>query len=53
MNIDEYIELIKSGKILSERDMRLLCEHIKDILVEESNCHPVSSPVTVCGDIHG
>ena len=49
----KYIETIKSGKILTERDMRFLCETIKDILIEESNCQPVSSPVTVCGDIHG
>lgn len=26
---------------------------VKDLLVEESNIQPVSSPVTVCGDIHG
>ena len=24
-----------------------------DILIEESNIQPVSTPVTVCGDIHG
>lgn len=26
---------------------------VKDILIEESNIQPVSTPVTVCGDIHG
>lgn len=25
----------------------------KEILLEESNVQPVSSPVTVCGDVHG
>lgn len=24
-----------------------------DLLIEESNIQPVSTPVTVCGDIHG
>lgn len=24
-----------------------------DLLLEESNIQPVSTPVTVCGDIHG
>ena len=26
---------------------------VRGILMEESNIQPVSSPVTVCGDIHG
>lgn len=33
--------------------MKLLCTRVRDILLEESNIHPVQSPVTVCGDIHG
>jgi hypothetical protein len=39
--------------VLPERDLRLLCEKIKELLVEESNVQPVSAPVTICGDIHG
>jgi serine/threonine-protein phosphatase 6 catalytic subunit len=38
---------------LSEHDMKLLCDRVKTILIEESNIQPVSSPVTICGDIHG
>jgi hypothetical protein len=38
---------------LSEPDMKLLCDHVRSILLEESNIQPVSSPVTICGDIHG
>ena len=30
-----------------------LCELVCDLLLEESNVHYVSTPVTVCGDIHG
>jgi len=33
--------------------MKALCSRVRDILLEESNVHQVSSPVTVCGDIHG
>ena len=39
--------------MLSERELRILCEKVKEILVEESNLQPVQAPVTVCGDIHG
>lgn len=30
-----------------------LCDIVCDLLLEESNIQPVSTPVTVCGDIHG
>lgn len=33
--------------------LQKLCDMVCDLLSEESNVQPVSSPVTVCGDIHG
>ena len=30
-----------------------LCDMVCELLLEESNVQPVSTPVTVCGDIHG
>lgn len=33
--------------------MQKLCDIVCDFLLEESNVQPVSTPVTVCGDIHG
>lgn len=53
MNIDSYIADLKEAKCLHERDLRLVCEKAKEILLEESNVQLVSAPVTVCGDIHG
>ncbi|KEI42678.1 uncharacterized protein L969DRAFT_21542 [Mixia osmundae IAM 14324] len=50
---DEAIEWLKKCKHLPESSIRQLCELVKDRLLEESNVQPVSSPVTVCGDIHG
>jgi serine/threonine-protein phosphatase 6 catalytic subunit len=38
---------------LPERDVRSLCEKVKEIFLEESNVQPISAPVTICGDIHG
>ncbi|EGR31323.1 ser thr protein phosphatase family protein, putative [Ichthyophthirius multifiliis] len=52
-NIDEYLSLLKEGKCLTERDLRMVCEKIKELLMEESNVQPVRAPVTICGDIHG
>ncbi|KAL7266991.1 sporulation-induced protein [Rhizina undulata] len=50
---DEWLEMAKKCKYLSEPDMKRLCELVKECLMEESNIQPVSTPVTVCGDIHG
>lgn len=33
--------------------MKLLCDRVRSLLLEESNIQPVSAPVTICGDIHG
>ena len=33
--------------------LQKLCDLVCDLLLEESNVQPVSTPVTVCGDIHG
>ncbi|TDH73609.1 hypothetical protein CCR75_004734 [Bremia lactucae] len=50
---DEWIENLRNGKVLSEIELKQVCEIVKLLLIEESNVQPVSSPVTVCGDIHG
>ena len=47
------METVKGGTILPERELRILCEKVKEILIEESNVQPVKAPVTICGDIHG
>ena len=52
-DIDNWLETVKNGTILPERELRILCEKVKEILIEESNVQPVMAPVTICGDIHG
>nr|GMC74912.1 phytochrome-associated serine/threonine-protein phosphatase [Ipomoea batatas] len=53
MDLDQWIAKVKEGQHLAEDELQLLCEYVKEILIEESNVQPVNSPVTVCGDIHG
>lgn len=52
-NVDKWIELTKECKYLPENELKKLCDIVLEYLIEESNVHPVYSPVTVCGDIHG
>jgi len=51
--LDEWVETIRQCKYLAEKDLKKLCELVRELLLEESNVQPVSSPVTICGDIHG
>ena len=51
--LDEHISQLRKGQILSEAQVKALCEKAKEILAKESNVQPVKCPVTVCGDIHG
>mmetsp|Transcript_21760 Transcript_21760/g.32318 ORF Transcript_21760/g.32318 Transcript_21760/m.32318 type:complete len:318 (+) Transcript_21760:41-994(+) len=51
--IDGWIETLKECKHLPEKDLKALTDLVVEYLMEESNVQPVSSPVTVCGDIHG
>uniref|UniRef100_A0A8K9X8D8 Protein-serine/threonine phosphatase n=1 Tax=Oncorhynchus mykiss TaxID=8022 RepID=A0A8K9X8D8_ONCMY len=53
LDLDKYEEIAKQCKYLPENDLKKLCEYVCDLLLEESNVQPVSTPVTVCGDIHG
>ncbi|EEB91624.1 hypothetical protein MPER_09990, partial [Moniliophthora perniciosa FA553] len=50
---DRWITQLKECKYLQEHEMKILCERVRALLMEESTIQPVSSPVTICGDIHG
>ena len=39
--------------MLTEKEVKDLCERAKEILKEEANVQPIPAPVTVVGDIHG
>jgi serine/threonine-protein phosphatase 2A catalytic subunit len=50
--LDVWIEQLKECKQLHESHVKILCEQARDIFAKESNVQEVSSPVTVCGDLH-
>ncbi|KAI3643438.1 hypothetical protein MP228_012993 [Amoeboaphelidium protococcarum] len=52
-DLDSWLVEVKECKALQEKQMRTLCEIVQSYLMEESNVQPISSPVTICGDIHG
>jgi len=51
--LDKWIESIRKCELLPELDLKHLCEYVQELMLEESTVHPVQSPVTICGDIHG
>merc|ERR1711953_1653290 len=51
--IDHYLTKLFACKHLTEDEVKNLCDLGKDILQKEPNLVHLSSPVTICGDIHG
>jgi len=52
-SIDKIVETLRRCELISEREVKELCEKAKEILLEESNVQVVHAPVTICGDVHG
>ncbi|KAH8914854.1 Metallo-dependent phosphatase [Atractiella rhizophila] len=53
LSLDDSLSLLRRCQFLPEETIKWICELVKTILIEECNIQPVSSPVVVCGDIHG
>lgn len=46
--LDRWIEQLKQCEPLAEKDVKVLCEKAREVLVEESNVQRVDAPVTIC-----
>jgi len=53
VDLDKWIETLKRGECIPESELKLLCDKVKEILLEEPNLQHVQTPVIICGDIHG
>lgn len=53
MDLDYCIASLLEHKLLDESAVKVLCCLAKEILVNESNVHYISTPVTIVGDVHG
>eukprot|EP00771_Trimastix_marina_P002001 gnl/Trimastix_PCT/3110.p1 GENE.gnl/Trimastix_PCT/3110~~gnl/Trimastix_PCT/3110.p1 ORF type:complete len:305 (-),score=84.61 gnl/Trimastix_PCT/3110:98-1012(-) len=53
MSWDKMLEHVLQCKILSEYEVKMVCESTKELLLAEPNVKHVSAPVTIVGDIHG
>ena len=52
-DVDAWIATLRKCEVIEENSVKKLCQMAVEILVEESNVQNISSPVTICGDIHG
>lgn len=53
VNIDFALEDLYKCKFLQEKDILEIISKAKEIFIKEENIQKVSSPITICGDIHG
>jgi len=51
--LEVWLDKLLKCQALSEEDVKRLCLKAREVLQKEENVQPVSSPVTVVGDIHG
>lgn len=51
--LEQRLKRLEEGRVIPEDEVRALCDKAIEILDDEPNVVPVSSPVTIVGDIHG
>ncbi|AYU80442.1 protein phosphatase 4 catalytic subunit [Leishmania donovani] len=52
-DLNQQLEAMYEGKLLTEEQVVQLCSRCKDLMLEEGNIETIYAPVTLCGDIHG
>lgn len=52
-NVDDWLEKLYKKECLTEKEVYMLICLARDIFLKETNVQKVSSPITICGDVHG
>lgn len=52
-DLNALIKLLKRGELPKINDVKSICSKAKEVLMKEPNVLVISSPITICGDIHG
>ena len=47
MDLDKIIADLKECKLPTEDQVLQICQKVRDLMFDEANVHPISSPVTV------
>jgi serine/threonine-protein phosphatase 4 catalytic subunit len=47
--IYRQLEQLRRGEIITEHEVKELCDRAREVLIEESNVQRVDAPVTVSG----
>ena len=53
LNVDKLLERAYARMLLSQDEVKEVCELAKERLVAESNVPSVSAPCVIVGDVHG
>lgn len=53
MDVDQFIEVLKKHEPFEEEDFSRIIQMAEEIFYQESTLLSLTSPITVCGDIHG
>ena len=53
MELEKWIELIKTGNPLPESCLMMLLDKLSEVLYQEPTLIPMQLPITICGDVHG
>jgi serine/threonine-protein phosphatase 2A catalytic subunit len=51
--VDGWIAQLQKCQPLSEEQVQVLCDKVREVYINEANVVSVAAPVTVCGDVHG